>query len=61
MEGVDAAATRRLLDVRKESCGLPFCQYSLRLGFRVPGLTLFLVSFTLISLSVRESCGTDML
>ena len=24
-----------------ESCGLPFCQYSLRLGFRVPGLTLF--------------------
>ena len=35
-----AAATRRLLDGRKESCGLPFCQYSLRLGFRVPGLTL---------------------
>ena len=24
-----------------ESCGLPFCQYSLCLGFRVPGLTLF--------------------
>ena len=24
-----------------ESCGLPFCQYSLRLGFRVPGWTLF--------------------
>ena len=27
--------------VRGGGRGLPFCQYSLRLGFRVPGLTLF--------------------